>query len=255
MCWQRALFSCQSGSGFVSPWQGMTFLLPECLRAGNGPELPVQASPASFQQQSLLFCPVSWLPQPSAGTRSSAEGSEDLIHHSPALKKGLKSKPQAHELSVVFLNSRKVVAFPHSVSGFLFPSSGYLQAFQIPKGRAGLYYGPGQCLTQEGPTLIRVPCDHRNTSTANKMHLKQKKKAVMLLFQLIPNLGRPGRGGIFSQRWAGLTWPIPSLWAVLAVLQAELSKSCAHLCKAFCAHPNVPHICLPKAGPASVNSN
>lgn len=92
------------------------------------------------------------------------------------------------------------MAFPHSVSGFPFPSSGYLQAFQFLKGRAGLYYGPGQCLTQEGPTLIRVSCDSRNTSTANKMHLNQNKRAVRLLFQLVPSLGKPGRGGIVNQR-------------------------------------------------------
>lgn len=92
------------------------------------------------------------------------------------------------------------MADPHPVSGFPFPSSGCLQAFEPLKGRAGFYYGPGQCLTQEGPTLIRVSCDHCNTSTANENAFESGKKAVMLLFLLVPNLEKPGMGGILSQR-------------------------------------------------------
>lgn len=196
--------------------------------AGNVAELPVQASPAPSQQQCLLSCRVPWpfcarskappaLQAPGAvallRALCSCLAAQDLIHHSPALRKGPKSKPQAYELSAVFSNFRQVVAFPRSMSGFPFPSSGYLQAFQFLKGRAGLYYGPGQCLTQEGPTLIRVSCDYCNTSTANKMHLKQKKrkKGSDAPFPVNSYLGKAWERWDFQPevRWPDLTHAKP----------------------------------------------
>lgn len=139
------------------------------------------------------------------------------------------------------------MALPHFVSGFPFPCSGLSESLEVLKGRAVLYYASGQCLTQEGPGLIRVSCDYRNTNTANKMHLSQKE-AVMLLFQLALTLRKSGWEGLVAQRQGGPDWPsLAQPGHCFAGLQCPKATPCLPGFTCF-RHPNVPRICLAKQG-------
>lgn len=158
---------------------------------------------------------------------------EDLIHHFSVIKKAQSSnpvlRPTGSQLSSKPTGRSEYL--PSSCLVFLSHALAYLQPLKFFKGRAVSYYASGQCLTQEGLTLIRVSCDYRNTNTANKMHLNQKK-AMMLLFQWALTSGRSGWDGL--TRHSGPTWPTPAwtslvLAAVLMVMQIKLSKNCAPL--------------------------
>ena len=130
----------------------------------------------------------------------------DLVHHFPVIKKVRSNNPKLRPTRSQLSSKTSGRSWHFPTLCLVFPSHAlaYLQAFKFLKGRAVLYYASGQCLTQEGPSLIRVSCDYCNTNTANKMHLNQKK-AVMLLFQLAFTLGKSGVGGIVSQRQGGPT--------------------------------------------------
>jgi len=131
---------------------------------------------------------------------------EDLIDHFPATKKVRSNNPNLRPTRSQLSSKTSGRSWHFPISCLVFPSHAlvYLEAFKFLKGRAVLYYASGQCLTQEGPSLIRVSCDYRNTNTANKMHSNQKK-VVMLLFQLAPTLGKSWGDGVVSQRQGGPT--------------------------------------------------
>lgn len=149
--------------------------------------------------------------------------------------------------------------FPTSCLVFPSHALAYLQAFKLLKGRAGLYYASGQRLIQEGPSLIRVSCDYRNTNTANRTHLNQKKGRDAS-FPVSFFLGKCWESWDSQPEagWPNLTHPgmdNPLSCPCSVANQTVLACTMPPLCLECFAHPNVPHICLPKAGPASVNSN
>lgn len=103
---------------------------------------------------------------------------EDLTPLFPAIKK-VQSNNRELRPARSRLSSKTAGRSRHFLTSCLLSPShalAYLQAFKFLKGRAGLYYASGQCLTQEGLSLIRVSCDYHNTNTANKMHSDQKKR-------------------------------------------------------------------------------
>lgn len=125
---------------------------------------------------------------------------EDLIRYFPDIKKVRSNNPKLRPTGSQFSSKTSGRSWHFPTSCLVFPSHAlaYLQAFNFLKGRTVFYYASGQCLTQEGPSLIRVSCDYRNTNTANNMHLNQKK-AVMLLSQLAFTLEKSGEGGLSAK--------------------------------------------------------
>lgn len=221
-------------------------LSPPCARAKTPPD-PLQA-PGSMALPKVV---------------RSCLAAEDLIHHFPVIEKVRSNNPKLRPMRSQLSSKTSGRSWHFPTSCLVFPSHAlaYLQAFKFLKGRAGLYYASGQCLTQEGPSLIRVSSDYRNTNTANKMHLNEKK-AVTLLFQSALTLGKSGGGGLVGQRHGGPTShpgaanPVSCPCRAANPTEQSRPQPCdAFLCPECFAHPNVPPICLPEAGPASLNSN
>lgn len=161
--------------------------LPSC----SAPQHQSQNSPSPLQAQgsmALLKAACSCLTP------------EGLIHCFQVIRKVPSNNPELRPSRFQLSPKTSGGSWHFPISCLVFPSHAlaYLQAFKFLKGRAVLYYTSGQCLTQEGPSLIRVSCDYRSTNTAKKMHLKWKK-AVMLLFQLALTLEKSEEVGLSAK--------------------------------------------------------
>lgn len=102
---------------------------------------------------------------------------EGLIHRFQVIRKVPSNNPELRPTRFQLSPKTSGRSWHFPISCLVFPSHAlaYLQAFKFLKGRAVLYYTSGQCLTQDGPSLIRVSCDYRSTNTAKKNAFEVEK--------------------------------------------------------------------------------